>query len=864
MTCTLFLSPLVIWITIIPKYYVLSSNNLTGFTLPTLPNGIRTADYEETTNYHWGFFGDERSMEVKGPFQFGKGLNLYEGQCSLKEGFQKPGDGCIKNLRECSKGFSMSVFVKISYTPSISMLKSTKDNMEYLMSTGGEVGRSGASIFMKGTTIGGLVSLGDEYWNVVAEGLLPHPNVWTNIGITWEMPTFSTEKEYLDKLKNNQSLGGLQLFLDTERVAFSLLNRTCYSTEIQSNDCTDKIDKVLSPLNPPRLTLGCHATSQEGRNKGNIKRDISFDEPAIWTKALRRNEQIYLWGGYKKSLENMLFSEKMDWMSHVQIRDQRELESASSILMTLINENRNNTQIEEQSNKESDMTILEKVIKIMNKILDTESLKGMKLNRRDLEIILGSIIPFPTVINLKKSDLAPDWNRLHMNSSKPDAHKLRERIENYLLESLECRNLKNEAQWREQEFLVSHLELRNQYLVLSEMHNVPYDFDDTLTPDYVKYYSSDNYAIQLMSVSIGVLEKRSLFQRNTFQFPHWDLPAWEKARKLWGETVEPAESVKIPLIITDKDCNPSKRDMINYALSVYDTFPDSENKNPSYFITNKALLISRVFSLKISHSPFIKGKSPCPLNEEHLNILVTLSHKIPLIQSLVFQKNPLKTRIKSIHCAVWNKHIGINGGWDIENIRILYSDEILSNCIASKIGTYGILAQLYDEPSLTPDPVWLLIFKYLGHILSILSLIFFIGGMVFSRADWDMFQCLSLSIASGLMGGHLFMLFSELEIVRQNLCPCSIAGLSILLFYVASAVGILLKSYALLEAITVGIIRGRTLNYLTISWGCGVALLGYMLAMQGEEMGLGPRCMISHLPDVQWIFFWTYDVHQHG
>ncbi|CAB4060092.1 unnamed protein product [Lepeophtheirus salmonis] len=128
----------------------------------------------------------------------------------------------------------------------------------------------------------------------------------------------------------------------------------------------------------------------------------------------------------------------MDRMSHVQIRDQRELESASSILMTLINENRNNTQIEEQSNKESDMTILEK--------------------------------------------------------------------------------------------------LRNQYLVLSETHNVPYDFDDTLTPDYVKYYSSDNYAIQLMSVSIGGAgEKRSLFQRNTFQFPHWDLPAWEKARKLWGE-----------------------------------------------------------------------------------------------------------------------------------------------------------------------------------------------------------------------------------------------------------------------------------------------------------------------------------------
>ena len=58
-------------------------------------------------------------------------------------------------------------------------------------------------------------------------GNLPKNNTWTNVAIRWEPLKFNDEATYSQALEDSgndvSSLGGLQLFLNLERVAQSLL-----------------------------------------------------------------------------------------------------------------------------------------------------------------------------------------------------------------------------------------------------------------------------------------------------------------------------------------------------------------------------------------------------------------------------------------------------------------------------------------------------------------------------------------------------------------------------------------------------------------------------------------------------------------
>ena len=40
------------------------------------------------------------------------------------------------------------------------------------------------------------------------------------------------------------------------------------------------------------------------------------------------------------------------------------------------------------------------------------------------------------------------------------------------------------------------------------------------------------------------------------------------------------------------------------------------------------------------------------------------------------------------YCAIWNPDLNINGGWDNQDdIKMVYGDDVLATCHATKVGT---------------------------------------------------------------------------------------------------------------------------------------------------------------------------------
>ena len=51
----------------------------------------------------------------------------------------------------------------------------------------------------------------------------------------------------------------------------------------------------------------------------------------------------------------------------------------------------------------------------------------------------------------------------------------------------------------------------------------------------------------------------------------------------------------------------------------------------------------------------------------------------------------------SHYCAMWNPDLNINGGWDNkDNIQMVYGDNVLATCHATKVGLVRICSKLCD------------------------------------------------------------------------------------------------------------------------------------------------------------------------
>ena len=197
----------------------------------------------------------------------------------------------MTNPDKCEDGFSLSLFYKADYKETDSELANpqTKFPREVILSTGGDKGFPGLSIYREGGTLGVILSTGAKLWTVQVVGGIPQRGKWTNIGIRWRNLNYASEADFATRHQEgeeieNEDFGGLAVFLDLKRVGFVHLPEDIEEKEVKSG------------LDPAEILLGCHKTSAD-LTKRNFSGG-SFDEVAIWTYWLNDTLLPYFLGGY--------------------------------------------------------------------------------------------------------------------------------------------------------------------------------------------------------------------------------------------------------------------------------------------------------------------------------------------------------------------------------------------------------------------------------------------------------------------------------------------------------------------------------------------------------------------------------------
>ena len=144
--------------------------------------------------------------------------------------------------------------------------------------------------------------------------------------------------------------------------------------------------------------------------------------------------------------------------------------------------------------------------------------------------------------------------------------------------------------------------------------------------------------------------------------------------------------------------------------SIYDDFPDPARKNPVAIPINKMRLDSRIIEVEVSSLP----KND---NLKHLNckpdLKLLLRRPLRFTFELKSGRNKSRTvkdgsrklqfhgseepdEIKSKFCAVWNPKIGNLGAWDTEDVKLVFSDQSVVECVSTRFGTFGIISELYE------------------------------------------------------------------------------------------------------------------------------------------------------------------------
>ena len=172
---------------------------------------------------------------------------------------------------------------------------------------------------------------------------------------------------------------------------------------------------------------------------------------------------------------------------------------------------------------------------------------------------------------------------------------------------------------------------------------------------------------------------------------------------------------------------------------------------------------------------------------------------------------------------------------------MVWSDETVVECTSTKFGTFGVIVEIYEPPSVEDDQTWLLITKMIGYGFSTILLTIFAFSVLISKDMWEMFHILAMNFAFALLFADFFMILSELSIIRDNHDFCTLIGFGINLFYLATGTLLLFLTFSVFLATTSGIIGGYIGVYLSLGWGIALLVFGINVFYNLDIMGDDPR-----------------------
>jgi len=780
------------------------------------------------------------------------------------------------NPKNCENGLSASFFYKLEFDVDPNDLETnfTKCfDREYILSTGGDFGSPGFSIYRDGPIMGAILSTGDETWEVKVMGNLPKNNSWTNIAIRWEPLKFEDQESFEASMEENNDdiskLGGLQLLLNLDMIGHSLL-------PVEKNadsQCKKSEYTVQEPLTPTTMMIGCHKTKNDDKPRG-FSGGV-YDEIAFWNRRIPEEEKHMLLGGWKESFDAVDTGELLNMMDSVDFSDPDQAAVALQVLSMVVGEEettlppfRNifptttSSPIAEQEEagdeaaENENITTKERTTSTTEEPTTTTGMDDRDAkDSEDFQGLINVMIKLTTSRNLpgnlsdddfeKRIEISKlvgdfldprgknkrNWKLMNSDNDIFGGHQVRQSLEDFTEKALQNRVLQPK-----------------ELFVRAEVH-------------------SKNSFVQYEKIAIPEVRRRQVYEGETFVFPMWRERAKRSVKtetyvvdsmEKWDSI---PESIEIPLMLFSGSC----ADMdISFVGSIYENFPEPGRKNPVNIKSKDIKLDSRIMTIRASANRWNRNleefeptckPDPKLLYRKRLLINLVTKSKQKSRRQLLFHSNEEVTTILRRHCAIWNSNIGMFGAWDTEDIETLQIDEQGATCVTNKLGTYAIIAEKIEMPYEYDEDGWLYVTKLLGYIVSTIVLIAFVVIIFLSAYLWEQFHILRMNLAISLIIGNIAMLLGEFHFIQDDRHFCTVVGCLINYFYTASAFLLACESHACFKAITGGIIDGLSRAYLPIGWGMPMIALGHNIYISLIDFGDDPKCFVGWNNVVKWQFF---------
>ena len=731
----------------------------------------------------------------------------------------------------------------------------------------------GFALYHKGLDMVAVVSTGEDVWELQVRGQLIN-ETWTSYGIIWSMPDLDETKTM-----HPTSRGGLQMFVNKEKVGHSVLpiERPAAGTwdEKPAVGIPAK-DPAGNPIGtaqegPPVMMFGCHYEQMEdGAAVGpgfDHFHEAVFDEMAIWTRELKINkthdESLYFLGGYVKDLEEMSAAKFSEMLASVDMTDPDQAAAAGAMTGMLLSNQKEEEPAAQGSNNPATQPTPSGSANIGGSLAAAQGAAGshqltwkeqkkaqqMKLSETYAQLLstdgaMDGALPkhldkrfanIPTAA--KMLSCSPDnierWKILQEDNNLGGSSEYVEKLENYALTFMSASNI-------------------------SFYDNT--EFFDSETGEYIVHLSSDEMYMSVQKMGMDRFRLRGhKFDVGIYRHPpeKW-LSALQNWRSPYDRLVLPTEMyADVPGCLN----NP-----VTFLYAVYPCYGDFAplRRNPVTIQSDRFVIDSKVITVKLhvnndTFAPSPEDAELCkniPVDMKYTPVKIKLYHKSreTARRKILHHENEIKTSIDARRCVMWNPDIGLSGAWDAEGCTTVMSEQDSTTCECSKFGSYALAAEKIERPEPKRDFTWLVVSRYIGFSVSILSLLIFVIIIGASKHLWEMFHLMRLNTGICYLFALFFHFLSEMESIREDRHNNAAFSSLILFFYLSGSYFQLMEAFAEFRAITAGIVGGKTAAYIPIGWGMGFIGLGYTWLEYGADVGTDPNVFIGWENDTKMPF----------
>lgn len=830
--------------------------------------------YARTTNYHWPTFSANQTNTVgnwkeetgygEGPFGFGKSIKFKEDECMADSKWVENNDVCALNPKDCPDGLTVSIWEKNTYDPvTLIEYQKTEFPRKYLVSSGADFDREtaeaypGFAIYREGPNIVGVVSTGEEVWELVVTGQV-YDQEWTNIGIRWKKPDLFDLDTPISKL------GGLEMFINTVSVGTTLM------PEKEDKEGTQTFTSKVASIDgktPPVVSIGCawnYETGEFDRHSGG-----EYDELAMWTRQLVKNathnELPFMYGGYSPDFSDVSAEAFNAMLGNVDLANDNQAGLAQEVLKAMLLGPATTTPAIPTRTLDP------------NLVTSTESPEPVATTAQTTTV-KQEIDPFKAAKTQLETQKALQNMLLvesNVDSKTPDEAQQRLALAKVAAKLLDGDN-QNVEKWRAVEEKYPHEEGAPKTLRQMEDYMLAYvgSVNITATDAQTAYFNKRKGTMNFYTfgrdfvMNVDKMDAATLREGVRKTYPNYRAAEWVENKKKW-ENPNDTYSVPTGMFKDQEGCNDKP---VTISATILNRYGAASPRRRNIALVRGAEwnIDSKVVSTKASCNPDTilydhEEVAKCTPDLDYMKenpVRATLYHKkagkarIVRRRNLLFHTDMKRSGIEVRQCVLWNEDFGYNGAWDPTECRLVVTDADKTTCECFRFGAMAVLVEMSDKFEVNDKCFIPEILKYVGMGFTAVFLLLFIVMTFTKKHIWDMFHVLRLHVCISWLCALGFHIVTDFESIREDAHMNLLIGMLMIYSYIAAATWMVCEAHATFKAFTGGIISGRTAVYTPFGYGTPVTLIGLLFLFFYDELGTDPRCFIAWDDTTKSIFFY--------